>query len=135
MRQSGDNGFLFANGGFATDNHCIILSRQPLATASFPQDYGYQAEADAKRGMVPDLDQDYSGPATIESFTIFYDRGGAPKSGVVVARGSQNQRTLAFIDVGDADLLAFFTSGAIEPVGQPGLIRADADKGHFWHRG
>lgn len=132
MRQGGKNGFLFANGGFATDNHCIILSIAPVAAAHFPQDYDYQAEADAKRGTVPELDQDYIGPATIESYTLFHDRSGAPKSGVVIARGADDVRTLAQIDVTDIDTLAFFTNGMIEPVGQPGQIEARGETGNFW---
>src|SRR3546814_10853191 len=65
LRREGRYGFLFANGGFATDNHCIVLGNQPIATASFPQDFDYQAEAEAKRGPVPELVEDYAGPATI----------------------------------------------------------------------
>jgi acetyl-CoA C-acetyltransferase len=134
MRHEGKNGFLFANGGFATDNHCIILSTAPLSAAHFPQDYDYQAEADAKRGTVPVLDQDYTGPAMVESYTLFHDRSGTPKSGVVIARGTDDVRTLAQIDVTDADTLAFFTNGLIEPVGQSGQIDARGDSGYFWTR-
>jgi acetyl-CoA C-acetyltransferase len=134
LRSAGKNGFLFANGGFATDNHCIVLSKEPVAAASFPQDFDYQAEADAARGAIPELDQDYCGPATVESFTVFHDRSGMPNAGVVVARSADNKRTLAHIDVSDASLLAFFTDGSTEPVGQPGRIDASSENGRFWKR-
>src|SRR3546814_15929624 len=55
LRREGRYGFLFANGGFATDNHCIVLGNKPIAHASSPQDFDYQAEAEAKRGPVPEL--------------------------------------------------------------------------------
>ena len=29
LRKEGRYGFLFANGGFATDNHCIVLGSEP----------------------------------------------------------------------------------------------------------
>ena len=41
LRQSGTHGLLFANGGFATHNHSIILSR--TSSTRFPQDFSVQA--------------------------------------------------------------------------------------------
>ena len=127
LRQDGLNGFLFANGGFATENHCIVLSGKPIAAAQFPQDFDYQAEADAARGPVPELDKDYLGHATIESSTVFHDRAGNPDKGVVVARTPGSLRTLCHIDVRDAATLAFFTSGTVEPVGHHGRIVLQGD--------
>ena len=132
LRREGRYGFLFANGGFATDNHCIVLGKEPVAAASFPQDFDYQAEAEAKRGPVPDLVEDYAGPATIESYTIFYGRDGVPRAGVVVARTSEGRRTLAHVDVGDAGMLAFLTDGAKEPVGTAGEVVALGDGRFGW---
>ncbi|MBB6428079.1 acetyl-CoA acetyltransferase [Sphingopyxis sp. JAI128] len=131
LRNEGRYGFLFANGGFATDNHCIVLGNQPIAAASFPQDFDYQAEAEAKRGPVPEIAEDYAGPATIESYTVFYGRDGAPKAGVVVARTPDDKRTLAHIDVTDAAMLAFLTDGTAEPVGTTGQVIA-IDEGFGW---
>jgi acetyl-CoA C-acetyltransferase len=132
LRKEGRYGFLFANGGFATDNHCIILGSEPIAAATFPQDYDYQAEAEAKRGPVPELVKDYAGPATIESYTVFYGRDGAPKAGVVVARTPGSQRTLAHVDVSDAAMLAFLTDGKAEPVGTPGEVVALGEERFGW---
>ncbi len=116
------NGFLFANGGYATDNHCIVLSAEPVAAAQFPQDFDYQAEADAAREPIPELDKDYAGEAVIESYTVFHTRDGVPGSGVVVARTPQGKRTLCHVDVTDTAMLAFFMDGAVEPVGTVGRI-------------
>lgn len=124
LRHEGRYGFLFANGGFATDNHCIVLGKAPIAAAHFPQDFDYQAEAEKKRGVVPELVENYAGPATIESHTVFYGRDGAPKAGVVVARTPEGERTLAQVDVGDAAMLAFLTDGTREAVGTEGRIVA-----------
>lgn len=131
LRGEGRYGFLFANGGFATDNHCIVLGNRPIAAASFPQDFDYQAEAEEKRGPVPELAEEYAGPATIESYTVFYGRDGAPKAGVVVARTPEGKRTLAHVDVSDAGMLAFLTDGKAEPVGTSGEIVA-LDEGYGW---
>jgi acetyl-CoA C-acetyltransferase len=134
LRQGGTNGFLFANGGFATDNHCIVLSNRPLPGAQFPQDFDYQAEADAAREPVPKLDEDYVGPAKVESYTVFYGRDGAPRAGVIVARTPAGARTLAHVEVTDIALLSFLTDGRIEPVGTAGTIEPRGEAGRFWIR-
>ncbi len=131
LRFSGRFGFLFANGGYATDNHCIVLGSEPVVAASFPQDFDYQTEADAVRGAVPRLSENYVGPASIESYTIFYGRDGAPNGGVVVARTPEGARTLAHVDVADAAMVAFLTDGQVEPVGTTGRIVA-LDEGYGW---
>lgn len=128
LREGGRNGFLFANGGFATDNHCIVIASQPIAAARFPQDLDYQAEADAARRAVPVLNKDYVGPAEIESYTVFHDREGQPVSGVVVARTTDCERTLCHIDAQDTAMLAFFVGGQIEPVGKRGHITLKGEK-------
>ena len=135
LRVAGGKGFLFANGGFATDNHCIVLSSQPVGAAAFPQSYDYQAEADARRGAVPLLDEGYAGPATVESYTVFFGRDGQPRGGVVVARTPAGGRTLAHVDVADAAMVAFLTGGADEPVGTLGRIEPRGETGRFWARG
>ncbi len=122
------NGFLFANGGIATDNHCIVISTAPIAAAQFPQDFDYQAEADAAREAIPELDKDYTGSAVIESYTVFHNREGQPSSGVVVARTAEDKRTLCHVDVTDAAMLAFLMDGAVEPVGKPGRIDRAGDQ-------
>jgi acetyl-CoA C-acetyltransferase len=129
----GKTGFLFANGGYATDNHCIVMAREPIAAAQFPQDFDYQAEADAARGPIPELEKAYTGPATIESYTVFHGRDGAPSAGVVIARTPEGKRTLCHIDVADAGMCAFFMDGAVEPVGTGGTI-APVGERRVWVR-
>ena len=118
--RDGGTGFLFANGGFATDNHCIALRDRPFENRL--GGYDVQAAADARRGAVPPLDEHYLGVATVETYTVFYDRDGAPRGGVVVARTDRDARTLARVDAGDSDLIAWLTDGAVQPVGQAGTI-------------
>ena len=121
----GRTGLLFANGGFATHNHAIVLSTQPLPGAGEPHDFDVQAEADAARGPVPELVKDYAGPAEIETYTVFYARDGSAKTGVVVARTPGGARTLAKVE--DAETIAWLTGGEAEPVGTRGEVIADAD--------
>ena len=80
---------------------------------------------------MPELIEDYAGPATIESYTVFYGRDGSPKAGVVAARTPTGDRTLAHVDIGDAAMLAFLTDGKSEPVGTEGQIVA-LEQGFGW---
>ena len=132
LRREGRTGFLFANGGFATDNHCIILSNQPIAAASFPQDFNYQAEADAAREAIPPVNENYVGPAKIETYTVFYGRDGQPRASVVVALTAAGERTLAHVEVSDDAMVAFLTDGGVEPVGTGGVIVDAGDGRRIW---
>ena len=123
-RGNGRIGLLFANGGFATHNHAIMLGCAPLPGAGEAHDFDCQAEADAARGPVPDLVMDYAGPATIETYTVFYNRDGTARAGVIVARTPDGRRTLAKVSGEDAATIAFLTDGVAEPVGSRGAIVA-----------
>lgn len=134
LRAEGRTGFLFANGGFATDNHCMMLSNQPIAAVQFPQEFDFRAEADAVREPIPPLDEDHVGPALIETYTVFYRRDGTPRAGVVVARTPDGARTLAHVDVADTAMVAFLTDGMVEPVGTGGEIVLSAQARRIWRK-
>ncbi|MFN4113934.1 MAG: acetyl-CoA acetyltransferase [Sphingomonadaceae bacterium] len=127
-------GLLFANGGYATHNHTIVLTSQPNPEITFPQAFDYQAEADAARGPVPELDKGYLGPATIETYTVHYGRQGEPRLGTVVARTPAGKRTLAAVLPEDAAMIAFLTDGRAEPVGTAGEVVAGAGDLREWRR-
>jgi acetyl-CoA C-acetyltransferase len=129
----GATGLLFANGGFATHNHAIVLSTRPLPGAGEAHDFDVQAEADAARGAVPALVKDYAGPATIESYTVFYGRDGQSTKGVVVARTPAGERTLAKVPGDDGEMIAFLTDGQAEPVGANGVIEPEGEE-MVWRR-
>jgi acetyl-CoA C-acetyltransferase len=135
LRQGGTHGLIWANGGFPTHNHSIVLSRRPSKPGLFPQDFDHQAEADALRGPVPRLLDSYEGPATVESYSVPYGRDGRPTAACIVARTPAGDRFLARVDGDDADLLAFLTSGTAEPVGSAGTAVAREDGYVVWRRG
>lgn len=131
LRGTGDKGLLFANGGYATHNHTILVSGAPTG-ATFPQDFDYQAEADARRGDVPPMNEEYEGAAQIESYTVHYDRDGSPRSGVILARTPEGTRTLAHVAGSDAATIAFLTDGLHEPVGTKGTITREGEELARW---
>ncbi|WP_375291734.1 acetyl-CoA acetyltransferase [Qipengyuania sp.] len=131
LRETGGKGLLFANGGYATHNHTILLSADPL-DCSFPHDFDCQKIADARRGPIPPLAQDYAGPATLETWTIHYDREGEPRLATVVARTPDGVRTLAVVEANDTTSIAELT-GATDPIGRPGQItRNGSDERGTW---
>jgi len=130
LRREGRAGLLFGNGGFANTNHCIMLTRD--APRSEPRSFDVQAEADAKRGPAPVLIEAYQGPAAVETYTVFYDRDGAPRFGVVVARTLEGERFLARVDGGDSETIARLTAGDEEPVGAKGAGQRRADGVSHW---
>ena len=90
-------------------------------------------EADALRGPIPRLLENYEGPGVIETYSVPYGRDGRPAAACVVARTPAGERFLARVD--DADGLDFLTSGAAEPVGSQGTAALRADGYVIWRRG
>lgn len=134
LRAEPGTGLLFANGGYATHNHAIVLTSAPNPALTFPQQFDFQKEADAARGPVPDLDEDYEGPATIETFTVHYGREGAPRLGTIVARTPDGSRTLAAVMPDDVATIAWLTDGREEPVGATGRIEQGRGPLREWVR-
>jgi acetyl-CoA C-acetyltransferase len=132
LRGSDRKGLLFANGGLATHNHAIILSGSPMPLAGLPHEFDVQAEADALRGDVPPVVEDFTGPGVIESYTVLYARDGRPRFGVVVARNVAGERFLARVPPEDEAALAFLTDGRNEPVGAIGEAVAGPDGLRVW---
>lgn len=132
LRKSGRHGLLFGNGGFATTSHAIVVSRDPAFAINGAHDPSVQVEADAQRGAAPELLEDYAGPGAIETYTVFYNRDGSAKNGVIVARTPQGARFLAYVPGDDVSLIAFLTDGEREPVGAHGEAVPGADGLVFW---
>ncbi|WP_404369719.1 acetyl-CoA acetyltransferase [Sphingomonas sp. MMS24-J45] len=130
----GRNGLLFGNGGFATHNHSIVLSRAALPAARFPHDFDQQTRADATRGPAPVVDESYAGPGTIESYTVLYARTGAVSRGVIVARNPAGERFLAAVPAEDMGTIDILRDGSVDPVGTPGVATRSGDGLLAWRR-
>jgi acetyl-CoA C-acetyltransferase len=127
-------GLIFANGGFASHSHTILLSRQPGKDADKVVDYDCQALADATRGPAPEFIESYEGPATIESYCMNYDRKGAPAYAAVVARTPKGDRFLAHVPGEDEAVLNFLAGAQGEPVGAAGRAVRMEDGRQRWTR-
>lgn len=133
LRRTGRHALLHGNGGYLTKNHAIVLTREPPAPETVLQRWDWQEEADAARGPAPVLRDAYQGRGTVETFTVLYDRAGAPRFGVVIGRTAAGERFLAKVPATDADGIAGLTSPTSEPVGSRGTATAGPDSETIWH--
>lgn len=134
LRQRGRHGLLFANGGLATHNHSMVLSRVAPAANIFPQNFDFQAAADALRGPAPAVEENYLGAATVETYTVLYARDGSVRHAAIVARAPHGARFIAKVAPTDRATIHWLTSGEQEPVGAPGTAIKGADGDTWWVR-
>ena len=132
LRNGGEYGLLYGNGGHCTDNHAIVLATHPIAGVHHPQSYDYQALADARRGPLPEPTDSWEGPAVVETWTVFHGRDAAPSHAVILARNPTGQRVVARIDAEETSVIASLTSGMFDPIGKPGHGERRGDALH-WH--
>jgi acetyl-CoA acetyltransferase len=134
LRKGGKLGLLYGQGGFVTKHHALVLSRKP-PHEPLAQDTSVQAEADRRRGAVPEFVTEASGPAAVETFTVIYGSNGNIEHGVVMLRTTQNSRTLARVPALDTATLAHLTRMERTPVGSRGEIVGAKDGIPEWrHR-
>jgi acetyl-CoA C-acetyltransferase len=125
------DGMIVANGGYATHNHSLIFSRR--RPASFvPQSFDVQTEADANRGPVPPIVEDYTGEAHIETYSVPFNRDGKPSFATIIGRTPAGARVIAHVRPDNEMVLQLLTSEEIEAVGTPGRVHALADGRRTW---
>ena len=120
LRKSGTNGLLFANGGYATHNHTILLTKNPQPAGTFPQDFDFQAEADEARAAIPEMVSEYEGSAKVETYTVLFDREGKAKQGVVIARIDVSKRLIGIVPASDEVAIAKLLTGDADLIGAAG---------------
>ena len=132
LRAGAKLGLLYGQGGFVTKHHALVLSRQAPREA-LAQDTSVQAEADRKKGAVPDFVTEAKGKGMVESFTVIYGgRNGDIEHGVVMLRTEDDKRTLARIPAQDLATLAHLMNMERTPVGSHGALAMAEDGVAEW---
>ncbi len=131
LRDGATLGLLYGQGGFVTKHHGLVLSKQPSPHA-LAQDTSVQAEADRRKGAVPEFVTEADGKGSVESFTVIYGRAGDVEHGVVMLRTEANARALARVPAHDAATLAHLLNMDRTPVGSVGGISTASDDVLEW---
>lgn len=130
LRAEGGTGLLYGQGEFVTKHHAVVVSTTgpgPGTAAALSRDPSVQATADAARGLVPTFSTDATGPATLETFTVIFDREGAASHGAVIARLGDT-RVLARVRGEHEAAIARLTNLDASPVGAHGVVHATGDE-------
>lgn len=134
LRNGGNLGLLYGQGGFVTKHHGLVLSRQtpkqPLKQAT-----SVQAEADRRKGAVPEFVTEASGKGKVESFTVIYGGKGDVEHGVVMMRMADDTRALARVPADDGATLARLRDMDHTPVGSVGDVVTAEDGVLEWRVG
>ncbi|KAF2096988.1 acetyl-CoA acetyltransferase [Rhizodiscina lignyota] len=122
---AGRNGLVLANGGVITYQHIICLSSSPRRNGPYPDKNPLPAHVEDV--TAPEIELSPDGEATIETYTVEFDRDGAPLRGYIIGRLTKSgHRFLA--NHGDARTLTELTSRTKEPIGRKGWVKGDPEK-------
>ncbi len=131
IREGSRNGLIFANGGFATRNHAIVLTERAPDQGREARDYDVQSYADRLRGPIPYLIDDYRGPGEIESYTVPFSKN-EPRHATIIGRTPDGARFLARVPASDASTLNWLMSDDHAVIGAPGHAVASEDGLVHW---
>jgi acetyl-CoA C-acetyltransferase len=120
-------GLVYGNGEYLTKHHTLLLGAAPHRR-------GYVgvrgAVAPRVNGGPPPLREAADGAATVETFTVEFDRTGDPALGYVIGRSRDGARFAAHAR--DRVTLAALTDTALEAVGRAGTVEhGDDGRNHF----
>jgi acetyl-CoA acetyltransferase len=123
---------LYGQGEFVTKHHALLLGSSPPQQDLATSDGNVQTRADRQRRPVPELVEDFSGPAALETFTVVYGRGSDPEFGTVIARTAAGQRLMARVASNDGPSLQLLTDLSATPIGRVGQVTRGPDNLLYW---
>ncbi|KAM3505323.1 hypothetical protein MY10362_003026 [Beauveria mimosiformis] len=123
-----NNGLILANGGMLTHQYVVCLSAQPRKDG---KDYPLENPLPlVVQDPAPPFAEDATGPATIETYTIEYDRSGVPSLGLIVGKLKTGERFLA--NHGDDATLQRLAQRSVEHIGEAGVVRKEDERNLFY---
>lgn len=123
-------GTLYGQGEYMTKHFGLRLSKQYEGFISVSDT---QAKADSLRGPIPPLSPTASGPMTVETFTMMYNRDGSINRGVIIAKTQDGSRTLASVLHSDSEGIAALISDTDYPIGLRGIAKRPKTGAAIWH--
>jgi len=132
LREGAGCGLLYGQGEFVTKHHALVLASRPPPRPLQSWSVSVQAQADKRRGAVPPFLVEATGPASLETFTVIFDRDGAVNHGVVILRTTDGARTLARVPAAAGDTLRLLTDLDHTPLGIDGALTSNTDGISDW---
>ncbi|EMC96860.1 hypothetical protein BAUCODRAFT_576718 [Baudoinia panamericana UAMH 10762] len=121
----GKTGLVLANGGVATYQHVVCLSRSPRRDG-LPYPENNPLPAAITDVQVPEVDEQAEGDATVETYTVEFARDGQPAQGFVVGRLKKTGHRFV-ANHADDQTLHELCSRQSEPIGRSGRVSRGAD--------
>lgn len=121
----GRSALLYGQGEFVTKHAAMVIG--VAAPTKQPEMRNVQSLAESMSEGAPKLLEDYEGEAIIETFTIVYDREGAPVHAPIVARTSAGERVVARVPGENRDVIELLSDRTNDPIGTRGRIVRTAD--------
>lgn len=118
-----DFGFLNANGWYLTKHAIGVYSASELSKPFEAEPQPYQVDQSKRIATKPNL----QGPATVETYTVIYNKHGQAKKAILVVRNDAGDRALAI----NADAAAMHALVTSEGVGLRGQLIARGNYTHF----
>ena len=106
-----------------TKHHAIVLATTPRA-GQYPLSDTLPPEIEE---TPPPIEEHAEGEATVETYTVEYNRDGTPLRGYIIGRLSSGARFIANTPDGAMDTYTLLTDGKLEPIGLQGRVKGSAD--------
>jgi acetyl-CoA C-acetyltransferase len=123
---------LYGQGGYVTKHHALVIGSEAAEPASLMLPKDVQDDAESRRDPVPALDLAHAGAATIETFSVVYDRDGAAAYGGVIGRTAAGTRVFGKVMGDDTATLDQLLSLDRSPVGDTGTVSVGDDGLQIW---
>jgi acetyl-CoA C-acetyltransferase len=127
-------GLLYGQGGILTKHAGLVLTSS--GPGGMPKASAFRRapdwKADEQGGQAPRIVSDYSGKAELETFTVEFDRDGAPGKGIVVLRTPSGERAFGHVLSDDESTLALLMNPETSPIGLVGKLTAGSGSVAIW---
>lgn len=91
-----NTGMVTGNGWYLTKHSAVVLANEPAETSNEPE-FGTAWDDDSPEAKIPavEVHNEANGPASVETYTVIFDREGRPARGIVIGRTDEGARFLA----------------------------------------
>lgn len=123
IRSGAANALVYGNGEIVTKHHAILFGRAP-----HPEGHVGRLDPVTAATEHPPIVEFAGGEATIETFTVEYERDGKPLRAIIIGRLADGSRFVANVDDDDPATLAGLVDTEREPIGRRGVVATADDQ-------